>query len=69
MGRIGRLRPDRGRGVPTRDEPPDVRAEAGDAVNHYSDRVRDTFRDLADSVEEGARQLNDWLRSRRDEEP
>jgi Zn-dependent protease with chaperone function len=54
---------------PTREEPADVRAEAGDAVNHYSDRVRGTFRDLADSVEEGARQLNDWLRSRRDEDP
>ena len=32
---------------PRRDEPADVRAEAGDAVNHYSDRLRDTFRGLA----------------------
>ena len=53
---------------PRRGEEPDVRAEAGDAVNHYADRLRDTFRGLADSVEEAAQQLNDWLRSHRDED-
>ena len=53
---------------PRRDEPADVRAEAGDAVTHYSDRLRDTFSELADSVEDAARQLNDWLRKRRDDD-
>jgi len=53
---------------PRRDEPPDVRVEAEDAVTHYSTRLRDTFRDLSDSVEDAARQLNDWLRSHRDED-
>ena len=53
---------------PRRDEPADVRAEAGDAVSHYSDRLRDSFRELADSVEDAAKQLNDWLRKRRDDD-
>jgi len=53
---------------PRRDEPADVRAEAGDAVTHYSERLRDTFRELADSVEDAAKQLNDWLRRHRDDD-
>ena len=50
---------------PRRDEPADIRAETSDAVSHYSERLRDTFRGLADSVEEAAQQLNDWLRHAR----
>ena len=49
-----------------RDEPTNVRAEAGDAVTHYSERLRESFRDLGDSVEDAARQLSDWLRKSRD---
>ena len=45
-----------------------VRAEAGDAVSHYAERLRDSFRDLGDSVEDAAQQLSDWLRSNRDED-
>ena len=53
---------------PRRDEPTDVREEASDAVSHYSQRIRDTFQDLSGSVADAAQQLNDWLRSRRDED-
>ena len=49
-----------------RDEPTSVRAEASEAVTHYSDRLRETFKDLSDSVEDAARQLSDWLRKSRD---
>jgi Zn-dependent protease with chaperone function len=49
----------------TRDDPTDPRGDAGDAVNHYSERFRDTFRDLADSIEQSGRQLSDLLRSAR----
>ena len=49
-----------------RDEPTSVRAEASEAVTHYSDRLRETFKDLSGSVEDAARQLSDWLRKSRD---
>ena len=49
-----------------RDETTSVRAEASEAVTHYSDRLRETFKDLSDSVEDAARQLSDWLRKSRD---
>jgi len=49
-----------------RDEPTSVRAEANEAVTHYSDRLRETFKDLSDSVEDAAKQLSDWLRRSRD---
>ena len=49
-----------------RDEPTSVRAEASEAVTHYSERLRETFKDLSDSVEDAARQLSDWLRKSRD---
>jgi Zn-dependent protease with chaperone function len=51
-----------------RDERTNVRAEASDAVTHYSERLRDSFKDLGDSVEDAARQLSDWLRKSRDPE-
>ena len=49
-----------------RDEPTSVRGEASEAVTHYSERLRETFKDLSDSVEDAARQLSDWLRKSRD---
>ena len=52
----------------TRDEPVSARAEAGDAVSHYGERLRKTFSELGDSVEDAAQQLSDWLRSSRGEE-
>jgi Zn-dependent protease with chaperone function len=57
----------------TRDMPPDPRAEAGDAVAHYSDRFRAMFRDASESVGDigeqlgdVTQQLSDWLRRTRD---
>jgi len=49
----------------SRDEPVRPRAEAGDAVSHYAERFRDTFRDLGDSIEDAGQQLSDWLRKTR----
>ncbi len=50
----------------TRDEPSRPRAEAGDAVAHYAERFRDTFKDLGDSIDQAGKQLGDWLRATRD---
>jgi hypothetical protein len=52
----------------TRDEPPRPRAEAGDAVAHYAERFRETFRDLGDSISEAGQQLSDWLRRTREDD-
>jgi Zn-dependent protease with chaperone function len=49
----------------TREEPPSPRVEAGDAVAHYAERFRDTFKEVADSIEEAGTQLSDWLRRKR----
>ncbi len=49
----------------TRDEPQSPRAEAGDAVAHYAERFRDTFKELGDSIEDAGKQLSDWLRNAR----
>jgi Zn-dependent protease with chaperone function len=49
----------------SRDEPVRPRAEAGDAVSHYAERFRDTFRDLGESVEDAGQQLSEWLRKTR----
>jgi Zn-dependent protease with chaperone function len=46
----------------TRDEPPRPRAEAGDAVAHYAERFRSTFRDAGESIGDLGKQLSDWLR-------
>lgn len=51
---------------PTRDEPFDVREEAGDAVSHYGERLRRTFSELGDSVQDATTQLSDWLRRSRE---
>jgi Zn-dependent protease with chaperone function len=52
----------------TRDEPQRPRAEAGDAVAHYAERFRDTFKDLGESIDQAGQQLGDWLRGGRDGE-
>jgi Zn-dependent protease with chaperone function len=52
----------------TRDEPVRPRAEAGDAVSHYAERFRDTFKDLGESIEQAGQQVGDWLRGGRDGE-
>lgn len=49
----------------SRDEPVQPRAEAGDAVAHYAERFRDTFKDLGDSVNDAGQQLSEWLRGAR----
>jgi Zn-dependent protease with chaperone function len=53
---------------PTRDEPQNARAEAGDAVAHYAERFRDTFKELGDSIEDAGKQLSDWLRKSRSDD-
>jgi hypothetical protein len=52
----------------TRDQPPRPRAEASDAVAHYSERFRDVFKDAGDTVNQLGQQLSDWLNKDRDEE-
>ncbi len=47
---------------PRRGDPVDPRADGGDAVAYYSERVRDAFRDAGESVNSVGRQLADWLR-------
>jgi Zn-dependent protease with chaperone function len=49
----------------TRDAPQSARAEAGDAVAHYAERFRDTFKELGDSIEDTGKQLSEWLRTAR----
>lgn len=46
---------------PTRDQPNRPRAEASDAVSHYSERFRDLFREAGDTVNSLGQQLSDWL--------
>ncbi len=43
----------------------DVRAEAADAVAHYTDRFRSAFREAGDAVGSATDQLADWLRKDR----
>ncbi len=50
----------------TREEPVRPRAEAGDAVAHYAERFRDTFKDLGEQIGDAGKQVSDWLRSTRD---
>jgi hypothetical protein len=52
----------------TRDEPLRPRAEAADAVDHYAERFRETFRDVGDSIGDAAREIGDLLRRSRDEQ-
>ncbi|HEY1458342.1 MAG TPA: M48 family metallopeptidase [Solirubrobacteraceae bacterium] len=52
----------------TRDEPSQPRAEASDAVSHYAQRFRDTFKDLGESINDAGQQISEWLRTTRGEE-
>lgn len=52
---------------PSRDEPPRPRAEASEAVAHYSERIRDLFREAGESVGSLGQQLSDWLSGERGE--
>jgi hypothetical protein len=45
-----------------RGDPVDPRAEGGEAVSFYSDRIRDAIRETGDSVGAAGQQLADWLR-------
>ncbi|HEY2653948.1 MAG TPA: M48 family metallopeptidase [Solirubrobacteraceae bacterium] len=45
----------------TRDQPPRPRAEASDAVAHYSERFRAVFQDAGDTVNQLGQQLSDFL--------
>jgi hypothetical protein len=47
---------------PRRDEPVDARADGGEAVSFYADRMRDAFRDAGESVSSVGQQLAGWLR-------
>jgi Zn-dependent protease with chaperone function len=46
----------------TRDEPVRPRAEASDAIAHYTERFRGVFRDAGESINDVGKQLTDWLR-------
>src|ERR1700730_10486453 len=50
----------------SRDDPPRPRAEASDAVAHYAERFRDTFKDLGAPINHPGHQLTEWLRKTRD---
>lgn len=52
---------------PTRDEPPHPRAEASDAVAHYSERFRDLFREAGETVGSFGQQLSEWLNKERED--
>jgi Zn-dependent protease with chaperone function len=47
---------------PRRDEPHDVRAEAGEATAFYAERFRAAFRDAGETIGSAGQQLADWLR-------
>jgi Zn-dependent protease with chaperone function len=53
---------------PTRDQPSRPRAEASDAVAHYSERFRDLFREAGETVGSLGQQLSDWLNKEREDE-
>ena len=47
---------------PRRGDPVDPRADTGDAVSFYAERIRDGFRDAGESVNSVGKQLAGWLR-------
>ncbi len=47
---------------PRRGEPVDARADGGDAVAFYSERIRDAFRDAGETVSSAGKQLAGWVR-------
>ena len=53
---------------PRRDDPVDPRADGGEAVSFYSERIRDAFRDAGESVNSTGQQIADWIRGSHDDE-
>ncbi|HEV2998144.1 MAG TPA: M48 family metallopeptidase [Solirubrobacteraceae bacterium] len=53
---------------PTRGEPVDARADGGEAVSFYAERIRDAFRDAGETVNSVGQQLAGWLRGNGDAE-
>jgi Zn-dependent protease with chaperone function len=47
---------------PRRGDPVDARADGGEAVSFYAERIRDAFRDAGESVSSAGQQLAGWLR-------
>jgi Zn-dependent protease with chaperone function len=47
---------------PHRDDPADPRADGGEAVSFYAERIRAGFRDAGESVNSVGQQLAEWLR-------
>ncbi len=47
---------------PRRGDPVDARADGGEAVSFYAERIRDAFRDAGQSVSSAGQQLAGWLR-------
>jgi len=47
---------------PRRGDPVDARADGGEAVSFYAERVRDAFRDAGESINSVGQQLAGWLR-------
>jgi Zn-dependent protease with chaperone function len=45
-----------------RGDPVDARADGGEAVSYYADRIRDGFRDAGESIGSVGKQLAGWLR-------
>jgi len=45
-----------------REDPIDARADGGEAVSFYAERIRDAFRDAGESVNSAGQQLAGWLR-------
>ncbi len=50
------------REYPHRDDPADPRADGGEAVSFYAEKIRDAFKDAGESVNAAGQQLADWLR-------
>jgi Zn-dependent protease with chaperone function len=50
------------REYPRRGDPADARAEGGEAVSFYAERMRDAFRDAGESIGSVGRGLSGWLR-------
>ena len=53
---------------PRRGDPVDARADSGEAVTFYAERIRDGFRDAGESINSVGKQLAGWLRRDGDSE-
>jgi Zn-dependent protease with chaperone function len=50
---------------PRRGDPVDPRADGGEAVSFYADRIRDAVKDAGDSIGSAGQQLADWIKGAR----